>query len=91
MANDSANTATAIDTATGAAIATVPVGTNASAFGAFIQPLPRFAGTPGTANCHGVSVSALANKYGGLNSAAAAFGYAKVQGLQDAIRAFCGN
>ena len=32
---------------------------------------PVFAGTPGTANCHGQSVSALAKQYGGLNNAAA--------------------
>jgi hypothetical protein len=53
-----------------------------------IQP---FAGTPGQSNCHGVSVSALAGKYGGLNAAAAALGFAQVQGLQDSIRAFCGS
>jgi hypothetical protein len=80
-----------IDTGTNREIGTILVGTTPNAFGAFIQPLPGFAGTPGTKNCHGVSVSALAAKYGSLNAAAAAFGFAKVQGLQDAIRAFCGN
>jgi uncharacterized repeat protein (TIGR03803 family) len=48
-----------------------------------------FAGTPGKANCHGSSVSALAKQYGGLNNAAAALGFASVQALQDAITAFC--
>jgi hypothetical protein len=39
-----------------------------------IQGAPVFAGTPGKANCHGQSVSALARQYGGLNAAAAALG-----------------
>jgi hypothetical protein len=47
-----------------------------------------FAGTPGSANCLGKSVSALA-KQGGLSHAAAALGYASVQALQDAISACC--
>ena len=38
---------------------------------------PVFAGTPGRANCHGKSVSALAKQYGGLSSAAAALGFAQ--------------
>jgi len=52
----------------------------------FVGP---FAGTPGTANCIGTSVSALAKKYGGLNAAAAALGYPSVAALQNAIAAFC--
>jgi hypothetical protein len=48
-----------------------------------------FAGTPGKANCHGKSVSALAKQYGGLNNAAAALGYPSVSALQDAILAHC--
>jgi len=48
-----------------------------------------FAGTPGTANCQGQSVSALAREFGGLEAAAAALGFPSVQALQDAIRAFC--
>jgi hypothetical protein len=48
-----------------------------------------FAATPGKANCHGQSVSALARQYGGLNSAAAALGYSSVSALQNAIMAFC--
>ena len=54
----------------------------------FVGP---FAGTPGTANCIGTSVSALAKKYGGLNAAAAALGYPSVTALQNAIAAFCGG
>jgi hypothetical protein len=48
-----------------------------------------FAGTPGTPNCQGQSVSALAQQFGGLEAAAAALGFPSVQALQDAIREFC--
>jgi probable HAF family extracellular repeat protein len=50
---------------------------------------PAFAGTPGFSNCHGQSVSALAQQFGGLNNAAAALGFVSVQALQDAIMTFC--
>jgi hypothetical protein len=50
---------------------------------------PSFAGTPGTPNCEGESVSALAQQFGGLDAAASALGFPSVQALQDAIRAFC--
>jgi hypothetical protein len=59
--------------------------------GAWVFVQPVFAGTPGKANCHGKSVSALARQYGGLNGAAAALGYADVSALQEAILAFCGG
>jgi hypothetical protein len=49
-----------------------------------------FAGTPGKPNCHGKSVSALAQKYGGLPTAATTLGFSSVQALQDAIKSFCG-
>jgi hypothetical protein len=49
-----------------------------------------FAGSPGSSNCHGKSVSALAHQFGGLNAAAQALGFPSVQALQDAIRTFCG-
>ena len=55
----------------------------------FTTPEPIFAGTPGKANCHGQSVSALAKQYGGLNNAAAALGYPSVSALQNAIMQFC--
>jgi len=48
-----------------------------------------FAGTPGRANCHGKSVSALAREFGGLDGAATDLGFPSVQALQDAIQAFC--
>ena len=78
-----------IDTATNAVTATIPVGHGPIAFGEFIQPRPRFAGTPGFSNCHGQSVAALAQEFGGLKAAAAALGFPSVQALQDAIKAFC--
>src|SRR6266436_5402458 len=52
-------------------------------------PSAQFAGTPGQANCHGKSVSALAQQFGGLPAAASALGLPSVQALQEAIRAFC--
>jgi hypothetical protein len=55
------------------------------------QPLLPFAGTPGKANCHGQSVSALAHQFGGLDSAAAALGFFSVSTLQEAITAFGGG
>jgi hypothetical protein len=58
---------------------------------AFVVKLasPTFAGTPGTANCHGQSVSALTQQFGSLDAAALALGFPSVQALQDAIREFC--
>ena len=87
--NDNPGTVAVIDAATNAVTATIPVGSGPQAFGVFIQPAPRVAGTPGKANCYGKSVSALARQYGGLNSAAAALGYSDVSALQTAIMAFC--
>jgi hypothetical protein len=48
-----------------------------------------FAGVPGTANCHGESVSALARQFGGLPAAAFALGFPGVQALQESIKMFC--
>jgi uncharacterized repeat protein (TIGR03803 family) len=48
-----------------------------------------FAGTPGTSNCLGNTVSALAKQYNGLSAAAAALGYSSVQVLQNAIAEYC--
>jgi hypothetical protein len=58
---------------------------------AFVAKLSSlaFAGTPGTANCHGESGSALVQQFGSLDAAAAALGSPSVQALQDAIREFC--
>jgi hypothetical protein len=58
---------------------------------AFVAKLETlaFAGTPGTPNCLGQSIAALARQYGGLDAAAAALGFPSVQALQDAIQEFC--
>jgi hypothetical protein len=66
--------------------------TNQGSYDAFVTKLafsPTFAGTPGYSNCHGKSVAALAQQFGGIDAAAAALGYPSVQALQDAIRTFC--
>jgi hypothetical protein len=55
------------------------------------RDLTPFAGVPGNPNCRGVSVSALATQFGGISNAAQALGFASVEDLQDAIRAFCGK
>ncbi len=47
------------------------------------------AGTPGQANCHGKSISALATQFGGLNAAASALGFSSVDALQDGFSLFC--
>ncbi len=91
VANQDSNNVSVIDTLTNAVTATIPVGMVPEAFGIFIQPPPRFAGTPGNSNCHGQSVSALARQYHGLNAAAAALGFSSVKSLQNAIVKFCGG
>jgi hypothetical protein len=52
------------------------------------ETVPK-AGTPGQANCHGKTVSALATQFGGLDAASSALGFSSVAALQDAIRVFC--
>ena len=47
------------------------------------------AGTPGSANCHGKSVAALAHQFGDLDAAASALGFSSVDELQDAFRELC--
>ncbi len=89
VANLLSNTVSVTDTASNTVAATIPAPAGPVAFGVFIQPAARFAGTPGTPNCHGKSVSALAGQYGGLSAAAAALGYSSVHVLQEAIAAYC--
>lgn len=55
----------------------------------FVAEAPVFAGKPDDPDCHGDSVSALAQQYGKLPSAATALGYRSVQALQMAITAHC--
>lgn len=47
------------------------------------------AGTPGQANCHGQTVSALAVQFGGIDASASTLGYSGTDALQDGIRLFC--
>jgi hypothetical protein len=47
------------------------------------------AGTPGNANCHGKTVSALAVQFGGMDAAALAFASSSVTALQNAVTLFC--
>lgn len=49
------------------------------------------AGTPGDANCHGHTVSAMAHEFGGIDASASALGYSSVNALQDGITVFCGR
>jgi hypothetical protein len=47
------------------------------------------AGTPGQANCHGRTVSAMAKEFTGIDASASTLGYASVDALQDGVGAFC--
>jgi hypothetical protein len=47
------------------------------------------AGTPGQPNCHGQSISALAQQFGSTSAAAPTLGFSSVQALQDAFTLFC--
>jgi hypothetical protein len=49
------------------------------------------AGTPGRANCHGKTVSALAHQFGGIHRAVSAVGFSSVSALQNELRAYCGE
>jgi len=89
VANFGSDNVSVIATSNEAVTGTIGVGALPVAYGIFIQPAPRFAGTPGKANCHGKSVSALAKQYGGLNAATAALGFASVNALQIAIDEYC--
>jgi hypothetical protein len=48
------------------------------------------AGTPGQANCHGQTISALATQFGDLDTAVVALGFSSVAALQAGIGQFCG-
>jgi YVTN family beta-propeller protein len=87
---DATDSVSVIDTATNTVTDTIQVGMNPLAFGIFIQPAPKFAGTPGKTNCYGQSISALA-QFGGLTGAASVLGFSSVAALQSAILAFCGE
>jgi hypothetical protein len=52
---------------------------------------PGFVGVPGTKNCTGVTVAALATHFSGISNAAQAMGFGTVQNFKSAIQTFCGN
>ncbi len=49
------------------------------------------AGTPGLANCHGRTVSAMAREFGGIDASATKLGYSSVDALQEGIGVYCGQ
>jgi hypothetical protein len=53
--------------------------------GAFLQS----AGTPGQPDCHGVTISGLAEQFGSVPAAESALGFSSVKALQNSFRAFC--
>jgi uncharacterized repeat protein (TIGR03803 family) len=59
--------------------------------GSGFVPPRQFAGTPGSTNCTGKSISNLTQTYGGLAHAASALGYASVNALQTTVAGYCGN
>lgn len=67
---------------------TVPPPTFNMTFSLAGETVPA-AGTPGEPNCHGDTVSALANQFVGFSGASAALRFSSVDVLQDEITAFC--
>lgn len=59
--------------------------------GSGFAPPRKFAGTPGSANCKGATISNLAQAYGGNAHAAASLGYSSVAALQSAVSSYCGQ
>ena len=47
------------------------------------------AGTPGTANCKGKSISALSEQFGTIDDATSTLGFSSVTALQDGVTLFC--
>jgi len=47
------------------------------------------AGTPGLANCHGHTISAMAKEFGGIDESASALGYSSVDALLVGVGVFC--
>ena len=91
VANYYSNTVSVIDTATDAVIGSrIPVGVSPAAFGPFIQPTVKFAGTPGLENCVRQSIKTLERRYGSLDATAKVLGYDGPPALRKAIRRYCG-
>lgn len=59
--------------------------------GSGFMPPTQFAGTPGTSDCKGATISALAHTYGGIAHAAKSLGYSSVADLQNTVAAYCSN
>jgi hypothetical protein len=66
----------------------VGVGTFNMTFSLAGNTIPE-AGTPGRANCHGQTVSAMAHEFGGIDASASTLGYSSVDALQDGTKVFC--
>lgn len=52
------------------------------------ETIPQ-AGTPGQADCHGATISALAGQFGNTDSAASSLGFSSVQALQFGFSGYC--
>jgi len=48
-------------------------------------------GTPGQANCHGQTVSAMASQFQGIDASVSTLGYSSSAALQEGVRVFCGE
>lgn len=68
----------------------VGAGTFNMTFSLIGNTVPR-AGTPGQANCHGQTDSAMAVQFRGIDASASTLGYSSTAALQDGIRQFCGE
>ena len=60
------------------------------AFSVDAEKVPN-AGTPGTVNCKGKTVSAISEQFGTLDDAVALLGFSSVTALQDGVSLFCGR
>jgi YVTN family beta-propeller protein len=89
VANSGDNDVSVISTGTNTVTAKIAVGNSPVAFGVFIQPPSRFAGTPGKESCCGRSVAALVHQFRGLAGASEDLGFPTVRALKNAVLAFC--
>ncbi len=67
------------------------LGTVFEVTGSGFVPPRQFAGTPGSADCTGKSISTMARTYGGIADAASALGYDSVTALRSAVASYCSN
>jgi uncharacterized repeat protein (TIGR03803 family) len=59
--------------------------------GSGFVPPNLYAGTPRAPNCVGVSISSLAQEYGGVAHAAESLGFESVNALQNSVATYCGR